>query len=336
MVYLGRLPHYSVPSLWRELRAYKNYMIIGSEAPGHGVQIFDMKKLLTVDPAKPVLFDAKLDLTGHFSGLPNGSTHNIVINEEKNYAVSVGAQPRNSTCKSGLIFIDLSDPSKPTSPGCAADGGYVHDAQCVVYRGPDKRYQGHEICYGYNEDRLAIYDVTDKNSTKFISRISYEGASYVHQGWVLDLNNQEFMVSDDETDEVRARGVAADGYPVTYIWDIRDLENPKQTGYFKSKVKGIDHNQYIVGGLIYQSHYTNGLRVLDPSSIPKDPTGAGVCEVAFFDIHPDDDQQTGGGTVKFAGTWSSYAFLKSGYILINTMERGAFLVKLTSKSCPKA
>lgn len=45
MVYLGRLPQYSVPSIWREIRAYKNYMIIGSEAVGHGIQIFDMKKV---------------------------------------------------------------------------------------------------------------------------------------------------------------------------------------------------------------------------------------------------------------------------------------------------
>ena len=45
MVYLGRLPHYSVPSEWREIRGYKDLMIIGSEAVGHGIQIFDMKKV---------------------------------------------------------------------------------------------------------------------------------------------------------------------------------------------------------------------------------------------------------------------------------------------------
>jgi hypothetical protein len=52
--YLGRLPQYSTPSTWREIRGQNNLMIIGSEAVGHGIQIFDMKKLLTVDPAKPV------------------------------------------------------------------------------------------------------------------------------------------------------------------------------------------------------------------------------------------------------------------------------------------
>lgn len=45
MVYLGRLPQYSKPIIWREIRGYKNYMIIGSEAVGHNIQIFDMEKV---------------------------------------------------------------------------------------------------------------------------------------------------------------------------------------------------------------------------------------------------------------------------------------------------
>lgn len=243
----------------------------------------DRYQLLDIDPSNPVTFDNAVDLTGHFNELPVGRTHNVVVNEERNYAVSVGAQPRNSSCAAGLIFIDLSDPSNPTTPGCAAQDGYVHDAQCLVYRGPDTKYQGRDICYGYNEDTLTIYDVTDRTSTTIISRTSYEGASYTHQGWVLDVNNQEFLVLDDELDEEEGAGPAADGFPVTYIWDIRSLEKPLQTGMYKSKTKSIDHNQYVIGGLNYQSHYGAGLRVLDISSIPSNPTGGDVCEVAFFD-----------------------------------------------------
>ena len=46
LIYLGRLPPYSRPSEWREIRGFKNFMIIGSEAEGHGIQIFDMNKVL--------------------------------------------------------------------------------------------------------------------------------------------------------------------------------------------------------------------------------------------------------------------------------------------------
>jgi hypothetical protein len=43
--YLGRLPQYSSTSIWREIRGYKSFIIVGSEASRHGVQIFDLKKV---------------------------------------------------------------------------------------------------------------------------------------------------------------------------------------------------------------------------------------------------------------------------------------------------
>ena len=63
------------------------------------------------------------------------------------------------------------------------------------------------------------------------------------------------------------------------------------------------------------------------SSIPEDPTGDSVEEVAYFDIYPEDDEVEGGGEVEFTGTWSHYPYFKSGYIVINTIERGAYVVK---------
>ncbi|KAK0716089.1 hypothetical protein B0H67DRAFT_582373 [Lasiosphaeris hirsuta] len=329
LVYLGRLPQSAAaePSIWREIRGYKHYIVIGSEAVNHGVQIFDMSKLLKVDAKNPVTFSTETDVTGFWNDLPAGRTHNVLVNEEKQFGVAVGAQPRSSACASGLIFFDLKDPSKPTTLGCAAGDGYVHDAQCLVYRGPDTKYYGKEICYGYNEETLTIYDVTDKNSTTIISRTSYEGASYTHQGWVTNTQWQEFLLLDDELDEVRGAGPAASGYPITYIWDIRSLESPKQTGLYRSAAYGIDHNQFVIDGIAYQSHYGAGLRILDVSSLPRDPTGARVKEVGFFDIYPEDDGEPNGGSIDFLGTWSHYPFFKSGFILVNTIERGAFVVK---------
>ncbi|KAK7191758.1 hypothetical protein DPSP01_007206 [Paraphaeosphaeria sporulosa] len=334
--YLGRLPQTTgvAPSQWREIRTFKHYIVVGSEEPGHGVQIFDLKKLLTIDYKKgPVTFSPDTDLTGYWNDLPLGRVHNVLANSDSNFAYVVGAQPRNSSCLSGLIFLDLTDPSNPKNPGCARDDGYVHDAQCVIYKGPHKKYLGREICYGYNEDSITIYDVTDKQFPETISITSYEGATYTHQGWLLDVNNQEWLISDDEYDEVEGRGVASNGRPVTFIWDIRDLEHPKQTGYYQGPRKNIDHNQYIFGKYSYQSQYTAGLSILDISSIPTDPTGRGVREVGWFDTYPEDDHLEGGGELKFSGSWSNYAGYPSGFILINTMDRGAFVVK-TQKPLP--
>lgn len=164
----------------------------------------------------------------------------------------------------------------------ASEDGYVHDAQCLIYRGPDKAFVGREICYGYNEDSLTIYDVTNKQDPVILSNTSYEGAAYTHQGQVLDPQNQQYLLLDDEYDEYDKVGPGIPGNPITYIWDISSLQKPKQTGLYKSPAKGIDHNQYVANGYAYQSNYGTGFRVLDVRSIPSDPTGNGVKEVGFF------------------------------------------------------
>lgn len=113
-----------------------------------------------MDPASPVIFKTTSadhsDLASHVDWLPTGRTHNVVVNEERALAMSVGAAPRNDTCGAGLIFIDLADPFNPKNLGCDPQDGYVHDAQCLVYRGPDTQYEGRDICYGYNEDTLTM------------------------------------------------------------------------------------------------------------------------------------------------------------------------------------
>ena len=345
LVYLGRLPQYDDEgSNWREIRILRDYAVVGSEAIHHGVQIFDMKKLLALDPANPTNF-TQADLTGHWDELPVGRTHNIVVNEELNYAIAVGSVGGNATirvrgdlpCRGGLIYLNMTDPANPFSPGCAAGDGYVHDAECLVYRGPDKRYEGRDICYGYNEDTITIYDVTDKvgNTTNIISITTFPGAEYIHQGAVNDVMNQEYLFMDDEFDERDAKvGPMTQGLPTTHIFDIRDLEHPVYTGNYAGKTRSIDHNQYVIDGYLYQSNYGNGLNVVDISSVKEDPTGAGMCEAGFFDVYPEDDENEGGGTVAFLGSWSSYANFKSGFIFVHTIERGSFVVKMTSKKCP--
>lgn len=161
MLPLAFLPKYAPISdraYWTEIRPYKHYMVIGSELEGNGVQIFDMKKLLDIKVSDaPVLFDQKEDITGHFNeSLPLGRSHNVIVNEEANYGVAVGAAPRTEACMGGLVFFNLEDPSNPEFLGCNGDDGYVHDAQCLIYRGPDEKYQGRDICYGYNEDTLTM------------------------------------------------------------------------------------------------------------------------------------------------------------------------------------
>jgi hypothetical protein len=275
----------------------------------------------------------------------------------------------------------MKDPYKPFQTGCAPQDGYTHgkekkkhfvhelelildlDAQCIVYRGPDKKYFGRDICYGYNEDTLTIYDVTNKNGPnagRIISRTPYVGASYTHQvsfpGQKQRLLFDTYLTysrdgystpcgrrtSSWTTSWTRARSTlpappptrllvstlfflgflpnhnnimlirtlrSEDGYPVSYVWDITSLEAPKNTGYYKSSTRSVDHNQFVHEGLAYQSNYQAGLRILDVSSIPKFPDASKVEEIAYFDVFPQDDDLPGKGSAVWdSGTWSHFTF----------------------------
>ncbi|KAJ6198518.1 hypothetical protein J3E72DRAFT_439138 [Bipolaris maydis] len=340
--YLGRLPAQNDSVIWREIKVLGDSLIVGSEGIGHHVQIFDLKKLLKLSPKSPYTFDKVKDvaLVDINQGI-KGRTHTVVANEEKNYAVACGAggRPgRNDTCAGGPMFINMDDPTKPYVEGCARQAGYCHDLQCIVYRGPHKKYYGRDICFGYNENQLVIYDVTNKkgmgNAGAIISRTPYVGASYTHQGWVIDPYWQTHLVMDDELDEgqidpnrTAPDSPARDGRAVTYIVSIEDLEKPFVSGLYKTSVRSVDHNQYVYDGLSYQSNYQAGLRILDVSSIPRYPDGSKVKEIAYFDVYPGDDAKPGGGDALWdAGTWSAYTF-DSGYVVINTIDRGVFVVK---------
>ncbi|KAL2143398.1 hypothetical protein VTI28DRAFT_10512 [Corynascus sepedonium] len=334
--YLGRLDTQTTATSWRDIKVIGHHAYIGAESDDHGLQIFDLNKLLSVKPWwnpffwRPRVFKKDRDLTAHFSGF--GASHNLVAHEEAKVIYAVGgrsgANARNTTCAGGMFVVDVSDPANPVSPGCIAQDGYVHDAQCVVYTGPTEKYRDRQICFNFNEETLTIMDVTDKKAPVVISRTAYDGATYTHQGWLVD-DTMTFLLLDDEQDEQKGTGPAGDGHTTTYIFNVTNLEAPINTGIYKSPTKSIDHNQYVVKGLSYQANYGSGLRVVDVSGVELDPTGGNFEEVGFFDCHPEDDEE--GGVLKFLGTWSVYPNFKSGYILLNSIERGIFSLKYTGR-----
>lgn len=168
-------------------------------------------------------------------------------------------------------------------------------------------------------------DVTDKKAPIIISKTPYVGASYTHQGWVTNDQWMTHLLLDDELDEEEQAGHAANNHTTTYVFDITSLENPVNTGYYQSPAKSIDHNQYVIDGLTYQSNYASGLRIVDISSYKEHPDGSKFEQVGFFDCHPEDDDV--GGVVKFVGSWSIYPYFKSGYMLLNSIERGVYSLK---------
>ena len=103
-VHVADLLTHSVSSLWRDIKVYKNAAYIVSEAPGHGIQIYDLTELRGLDPkAMPV----KVKETSSYPYFE--TAHNIAIDEVSGYGYAVGT----NTCDSGVHVVDLRDPLNP-------------------------------------------------------------------------------------------------------------------------------------------------------------------------------------------------------------------------------
>ncbi len=304
----------SVSNIWRDMKVYADHAFIVADAAGnHGMQVFDLTRLRDVTPDQaPVTFEAD----GAYDEI--ASAHNIVINEDSGFGYVVGASMGGTTCGGGLHMVDLRDPKNPTFAGCFQDEntgtagtGYSHDAQCIVYHGPDEDWSGREICFGANENALSIADVTDKESPVAIAAARYPNSAYLHQGWVSDDHRWFFM--NDELDELS--GVSPKTR--TLVWDIADLDDPILVTEHMGTTAASDHNLYVTGDLMYQSNYVSGLRVLDVSD-PANPV-----EVGFFDTVTAGEDAPG-----FAGSWSNYPFFESGTVIVTSMREGLFLLKV--------
>ncbi len=308
-IYLGRLTSPVLDDFrgnWHDIKVYNDHAYIVSEIVGHGMQIFDLTKLRDVTNP-PVDFTD--DGVYNFAG---GSAHNIAINEDSGYAYLIGGSDYNG----GPYFVNIQDPVNPVDEGGYGTDGYTHDAQVVIYEGPDPDYQGEEIFVGSNEDRVVFVNVSDKGNPENISSISYSNVEYTHQGWFTE--DQKYFVVTDELDEV------FNGNDLRLIiMDMTDLDNPVEHMQYIGETTAVDHNAYVKGDKIYLSAYTGGMRVLDISDIDN----MNITEVGFFDTWPADDNTS--ASIGDPGAWNVYPFFDSGNIIISNFSDngGLFVVR---------
>ena len=310
-VMLGDLPMTpgSRTSVWRDMKVHDDHTYIVADGAGqHGVQVFDLRRLREVR-GEPVTFEPDF----LYDGI--ASAHNIVINEATGFAYVVGSSGGGETCGGGLHMLDLSEPSVPAFAGCFFDGqtgrrgtGYSHDAQCVIYEGPDEDYQGREICLGSNETALSISDVSDKDNPVSISMADYPAVAYAHQGWLTE--DHRFFYMNDEGDEPQG---LVEGTR-TLIWDVEDLDEPILAAEYIATTPDTDHNLYIRDNLMYQSNYGAGLRILDITDRTE------PVEIAYFDNSP-----YGGAS------WSNYPYFESGVVVMTSTGDGLFIVRNTGR-----
>jgi choice-of-anchor B domain-containing protein len=303
---------------WRDIKVYDDHAFIVAEHFGHGMQVFDLKRLRDIrrrEEPRTVGADTV------YTGVSN--THNLDINTDSGFAYLVGTNTcTNGTESGGLHMVNIRRPQSPRFAGCALAeapaapaNNYVHDSQCVNYRGPDRDYRGREICFGSNEDAVIIYDVTNKADPRVISETNYPQASYTHQGWLTE--SAKYFVFNDELDEITAQSPG--DLQTTYQVDVDDLDSPGVVVASPNNTASTDHNLYIKDDVIYESNYTSGLRLFDANDVPT----TDLQEIGYFDVYPENDNEGFEG-----GTWSNYSqYRDDDVVTVSSIDRGLFVLE---------
>jgi choice-of-anchor B domain-containing protein len=305
-IYLAHLPTSATNNLiWRDIKVYDNHAFIVAESANHGMQVLDLTALRDLDAAgAPHTLEADARYDGFLRA------HNLVINEDSGFAYAVGQRNDAQGCISSVHMIDIRDPLNPTFAGCYEDDGYIHDAHCVMYEGPDTRFTGREICImsSPNPHTVTIVDVTDKDSPETLSVTDYPNPAYSHQGWLLD--GQRYYLHNSETTTRVPQGIE--------IFDLGSLTDPQHIGFFENPAQSTQHNLYQADdGYVYQSNYSSGLRKYDVSNVAE-----GVIEeVGYFDVYPPNDDPGFG-----FGSWSNYPWFDSGVVAVHGYQ-GLWIVK---------
>ena len=301
-IYLGKLPTATSSSGWRDVKVYKDHAFVVSEAPNHGMQVFDLTRLRDV-------MDAPQTFSGDARYIGFGRAHNIVINEDSGYAYPVGTS-RGGAFRGGPLFINIQDPKNPMDEGGYSEDEYSHDAQAVIYNGPDTDYVGKEILIGSNENEIAIVDITNKANPQRISTISYANVGYVHQGWFTE--DHRYFLLGDELDETSFGFNSR-----TLIFDFTDLDNPSLKSEYFGPTSAIDHNGYVKGNLFYLANYAAGVRIIDISGI----SSGNLTEAGYFDTFPSNNDAS------FNGVWSVYPYFDSGNIVVSDRDSGLYIIR---------
>lgn len=303
-VLVGFLPaHNNVASLWRDVDTHGNWCFIGSEAAGHGLQVFDLTRLRNV-AAPPQTFSADARYAGF------GNSHSIYVDKTEPYVYAVGTGIANG----GLVVVNVSNPLLPTLAGTFSSEGYIHENSVYDYHGPDAEHVGKRLSFNFHiqaNDRVTIVDVSDKSDMTLLATLpAYTSPNLCHQGWLTE--DHRYLLMNDEGDE------SAFNYNTrTHLFDLHDLDAPLYLGFFSGPNPSIDHNLYVHRNLAWESNYTSGLQIMDVA-----PVGSGNLSLAaWFDTYPANNGKT------YNGAWGNYPFFASGNVIVSSYGEGLFILK---------
>ncbi|MDL1892014.1 choice-of-anchor B family protein [Sphingobacteriales bacterium CHB3] len=276
---------------WREMKTYKHYAYVVSEAGG-GTQIIDLSQL--PDTARLVNSFTYV----HPDTLTKNTAKAHTISIHGDFMYLNGCANWGSRDQRGMVIFRLShDPVNPTYAG-EYSPLYVHDSYVL-----DDTIYASAV---YSNGGLFIADATNKSNIQTIGKITYSGSG-THNAWVT--RDKRYVITTDEIGTT----------PKTLkIWDRSNLpaipSAPAAT--FTATPSDIVHNITIRGDYAYVAWYTAGVRVVNLAN-PASPLDAG----GF-----DTSTQPPGN---YAGVWGVYPYFPSGKIVASDMQNGLWVFRFS-------
>jgi len=287
-VLVGFIP--GPPSIWREMKSYRNWIYVVSEGEGTG---FGLQIIRMTNPDSPVL---AATYTTNFT-----HSHTVSIDTTRGILICNGT--RNALEQAtGMRVLALQNPgigATPETPVEIAwwpggaipvnDNNYVHDSVPVGNR---------LYCASIYPGIERVLDFTNPAAPTQIVAWNYPGG-FTHNSWPDASGNFLYV-----TDEVK-------GQPLK-VFDISNLTSPSLADAITSNPQAIIHNAHVKGTELYLSNYTEGIRVLDLS----DP--AHPAEFAWADSYA-------GPSGGFSGVWEVCPFFPSGTVIASDRNSGLYV-----------
>lgn len=279
-------------SRWREIKVYRNYAYVTTEAGGSGLQIVNLSTLPMAATVKTY--------AGGDSILTNiERIHALHIDTAKGFAYLFGGNSvvtpigGSATNTAGVaVVLDIkTDPWNPKFVGRSPtihnnNNDYIHDG----YVRGDTLYAGH-IYAGY----FSVVDFRDKKNPVMLNTQTTP-TNFNHNTWLSDDSKTLFT-----TDENAGSYLGA--YDVSNPTNIQFLDKIRTVG----EAAPIVHNVHIINDFAVTSWYTEGVTIVDVHR-PQN-----LVQVGQYDTYPP----VASG---FRGCWGVYPYLPSGNLICSNID----------------
>jgi choice-of-anchor B domain-containing protein len=278
-------------SRWREIKVYKNYAYVTTEAVGQGLQIVDMSGL-------PANIMVKTYSGGDSILTTITKVHALHIDTAKGnvYLFGGASSYSDNVTSSGTTVLSLKDPWNPKFIGRIA-APYIHDG----YVNNDTLFAA-EI----NNGTFSIIDFREKNNPKILSTTKTPTA-FTHNTWIS--KDRKFIFTTDEN---------AGSYLGAY--DVSNPQIPVIVDKIRTAAKenAIIHNTHVLGNYAITSWYGEGVIITDVTR-PQN-----MVNVGQYDTF-------NGSSTGSVGSWGVYPYLPSGNLIISNITGEFYIVTPTYK-----